>query len=94
LHQHRLEIIQRKGLLEPRNQDVMNTVMKPHMKNRTVMIVNGPRQVGPPSGEAEDTVGSTDGPNVDRLLFLRRQQRTEHPGKNVGLAHETEIGGV
>jgi hypothetical protein len=94
LHQHRLEIIQRERLLEPRNQDVMNTVMKPQRKNSVVMIANGTRWVGRPFGGEEDTVGSADGPNVDRLLFLRRQQRTEHPGKDVGLARETEIGGV
>jgi hypothetical protein len=29
-----------------------------------------------------------------KVLFLWRQQRPEHFGKDVGLAHETEVGGV
>ena len=46
----------------------LNTVMNPHMKNRTVMIANGPRWVGPPAGGAAGTGDSTDGLGWDIVV--------------------------
>ena len=40
-----VKIIQGERLLEPGDQDVVERRHEPHLKNSTVMIANGPRQV-------------------------------------------------